>query len=184
MSQFWAKMIGLYGYKWTSQMGDVLDGNHLSITAKTWREGLAGLTRKQIGKGFSALLEKTLEWPPSLPEFRRLCIGQYDAPSIDEIVSILAVVGNLIGPLSVRYRHPLALAIARHPETDMPALRIARYGEGRKLIKPVYDFYLQVGWPDWPEGAHEEQVVLVHDKPKANKDIVRAAFAAIKRKLA
>lgn len=43
---------------------------------QTWIEGLRDLTFYQWRAGLIMLNQSTDEWPPSLPEFRRWCIGQ------------------------------------------------------------------------------------------------------------
>ena len=64
-------MTMIYGHKWTS-ISECDDG--------TWLSGLADITPEQIGHGLSRLLTESSDWPPSLPEFRNLCLDkkEYD----------------------------------------------------------------------------------------------------------
>lgn len=61
----------MYGHKWVSNYGEEDDG--------TWQSGLRGVTPEQIGRGLAACLERVDVWPPSLPEFRQMCL--YAPPS-------------------------------------------------------------------------------------------------------
>jgi len=54
-------------HKWDS----AIDGNEKYI-AETWGAGLAGLTGEDIKRGLESL---SGEWPPSMPEFKELCLN-------------------------------------------------------------------------------------------------------------
>ena len=67
-------MAEIYGHKWMSQFGECADDRgNLTSAAQTWSQGLATIPLDAISTGFSALVEKGNEWPPSLPEFLALC---------------------------------------------------------------------------------------------------------------
>lgn len=73
MGQVWERMAYMYGHRWTSNYGPEDDG--------TWRKGLAGLTPAQIGAGLVKCLERRPgageeDWPPTLNEFRDLCLPE------------------------------------------------------------------------------------------------------------
>lgn len=59
------RMTEVFGTRWTSQYGDTLPD--------TWRRALADMSGADIGQGLIACLKEAREWPPSLPEFRRMC---------------------------------------------------------------------------------------------------------------
>ena len=59
-------MTEIYGHKWVSNYGDA---DH----SGTWAKGLADLTTENLKEGFKACMRDGREWPPSLPEFRKLC---------------------------------------------------------------------------------------------------------------
>lgn len=61
-------MASIYGHKWTSSFGDE-DKN------ETWGRGLAGITPQQLADGLETCVTQNFDWPPSLPEFRGLCLG-------------------------------------------------------------------------------------------------------------
>ena len=66
IDRFWLRMTQIYGHKWSSSFGE---GDH----DNTWAKGLADLTVDELKKGFIACVKSGEAWPPTLPEFRRLC---------------------------------------------------------------------------------------------------------------
>ena len=56
----------MYGNKWVSAYGESDSG--------TWAKGLAGITGQQLGQWVKACLYREDTWPPTLPEFRAMCI--------------------------------------------------------------------------------------------------------------
>ena len=66
MAQLWARMVRIYLHRWTSGAGDADDG--------TWLTGLKGLTPERLAHGLRECITRTDPWPPSLPEFRGLCL--------------------------------------------------------------------------------------------------------------
>jgi hypothetical protein len=68
--RLWIRMAEIFGHKWTSQYGE----DAATGAGDTWARGLAGLSTRQIATGLDRLIAAE-DWPPSLPEFRRLCFG-------------------------------------------------------------------------------------------------------------
>lgn len=68
----WQLMGSMYGHRWTSSFGDTVDPD------RVWAATLAGLDEVQVRHGMRQCAELGLEWPPSAPEFRKLCLGQSD----------------------------------------------------------------------------------------------------------
>ena len=66
MELFWMRMTEIYGHKWVSNYGE-------SDESGTWAKGLADLSTDALKQGFKACMADGHEWPPSLPEFRKLC---------------------------------------------------------------------------------------------------------------
>lgn len=67
----WVAMADVYGHRWVSSYGaDPAKG-----AGATWAKGLAGLTPRQIGQGLDACIASADAWPPTLPEFRAMCLG-------------------------------------------------------------------------------------------------------------
>lgn len=46
---------------------------------RVWQATLRGLTDSDIKNGFRALSDSGAEWPPSAPEFRKMCIDNGDS---------------------------------------------------------------------------------------------------------
>ena len=60
-------MGSMFGHKWVSSYGASVDPD------KVWAATLNGLTPEQIKDGLKRLSDSGAEWPPSAPEFRKLC---------------------------------------------------------------------------------------------------------------
>jgi hypothetical protein len=65
-------MAEAFGHRWTSSFGvDASKG-----AGATWAKGLGGLTIEQIARGTEvALIDSEDGWPPTLSEFRAMCVG-------------------------------------------------------------------------------------------------------------
>lgn len=77
MRRLWERIVAIYGHKWASAYGDAAedDAGKPTLSADTWRAGLAGIAERQIGTGLQACIVSADPWPPTLPEFRALCLG-------------------------------------------------------------------------------------------------------------
>lgn len=69
MDKLWMKMTRIYGHKWSS-IAESDDG--------TWVAGLRGITPDQVAAALGRLVTMAREWPPTLPEFRKLCLAVDD----------------------------------------------------------------------------------------------------------
>lgn len=65
-------MGSLYGHKWSSAYGDKADPD------RVWEACMVDLTETQVRHGLRECVNSGLEWPPSAPEFRKLCTGETD----------------------------------------------------------------------------------------------------------
>lgn len=72
MTHLWELMARMYGHKWSSAFGDEIDPGNV------WATVLDGCDIQKIRHGFRKCMELGLEWPPSAPEFRKLCLDQSD----------------------------------------------------------------------------------------------------------
>jgi hypothetical protein len=184
IGHIWKRMLSIYGYKWESHLGrPVDDRGQMSDVARTWQKGLAGITVEQIKHGFDVLIFKNHPWPPSLPEFRKICLSaeQSNIPSLEQVVNMLACIPNRGGSLVRRYQHPLVLAISS--QVDMFCLRTAKQVDATRMVKPVYEKLLDAGWPDWPDHAHEEQAAIGREVSRSSKVAALSALKNIKGKL-
>lgn len=67
----WEAMVSIYGHRWISAYGaDQAEGS-----GAAWAKGLAGLTPAQVGRGVDECVVATDPWPPTLPQFRGMCLG-------------------------------------------------------------------------------------------------------------
>ena len=73
VAMVWQLMSSLYGHKWVSSYGAEVDPDHV------WAATLYGLAESQIRYGMRQCVDQALDWPPSAPEFRKLCT---DASSV------------------------------------------------------------------------------------------------------
>lgn len=84
IKNLWKRMAAIYGHRWVSSFGE-------SDEDGTWLRGLQDVPASLIGQGLEKCIKfRNDDWPPSLPEFRRLCIG---IPSV-EIACEDALRGN------------------------------------------------------------------------------------------
>ena len=66
-------MVEIYAHRWTAAHGESVDAEGTS--AGTWAKGLSGITGQQLAAGLEACIVRADSWPPTLPEFRALCLG-------------------------------------------------------------------------------------------------------------
>lgn len=78
-------MAEIYGHRWTASFGANPDSEG---AAGTWAKGLAGITPAQLAYGLKACITSSDPWPPTLPEFRAMCLG------IPSLVSVRAEVNG------------------------------------------------------------------------------------------
>lgn len=70
IKKLWLLMASLYGYKWTKAYGDIPDPD------KVWQAALTGVSYDAMMKGMNKITMNGMEWPPSAPEFRKICLGE------------------------------------------------------------------------------------------------------------
>ncbi|WP_212669119.1 hypothetical protein [Xanthomonas retroflexus] len=81
MRTLWVRMAEIYGFRWSSAYGE----NPNVGAAVTWAKGLAGLSGRQLADGLAACIASAEPWPPTLPQFRMMCLGipPFDAVRAD-----------------------------------------------------------------------------------------------------
>lgn len=67
IERIFVRLSTIYG----GQFSKLWDGVDPDAVKLTWSEGLAGVTGDEIGRALQTCLKR--EWPPTLPEFRKLC---------------------------------------------------------------------------------------------------------------
>ena len=101
ISELFIWMAAVYGRTWTSQYA----GETAKVAAAAWSEGLSELSDGHVEAGRHAVLKRGGDWPPSLPEFRRLCLGLGEAGAAIEA----AMRGDRTHPIA---RHLIAGVIS------------------------------------------------------------------------
>lgn len=83
LRRLWERMGVIYPHRWESALGTSpqREDGKLTLAGDTWARGLAGITPEQIGVGIDTCITRSEAWPPTLPEFRGLCL---QIPSLDE----------------------------------------------------------------------------------------------------
>lgn len=71
-------MAEIYGHRWTSAYGD----NPNEGAALTWAKGLGGMTPQQLADGLRNCIASADPWPPTLPEFRGMCLSIPSLPAV------------------------------------------------------------------------------------------------------
>lgn len=66
----WDTMGKIYGHQWESAFGTDPDPGNI------WAACLCGLVESDLQKGFAAVRDLGLNYPPSAPKFRNLCLGR------------------------------------------------------------------------------------------------------------
>jgi hypothetical protein len=69
-------MAEMYGHRWTGSFGVSADQSH------AWASALSGLNGEQIAVGLVAVTLRGDDWPPSAPEFRKLCTPAIQVPGV------------------------------------------------------------------------------------------------------
>jgi len=91
MRTLWIRMAEIYGHRWTSAYGD--DPN--KGAALTWAKGLEHIAPAQLAHGLTTAITSADGWPPTLPEFRSMCLG---IPSIAVVRYAMGHPGETISP--------------------------------------------------------------------------------------
>ena len=110
MARLWTNMASIYGHKWNSSFGEaaVINGN-LTVIAKMWATGLIDIDPQGISDGLNACIKSGESWPPTLPEFIKLCVGCNELPDWNDDGGYMALGKKLnlnpgVGELMVDYK--------------------------------------------------------------------------------
>lgn len=107
----------VYGHRWTSSYGETDDG--------TWFHGVKNIPIEKIQQGLRQLLLRANTWPPSLPEFIRLCLGLQDL----EMVTQKLFRKDFSDPLTLAIKQQIgSWNLNNHSEKDL-----------RRQIAELYD---------------------------------------------
>jgi hypothetical protein len=177
-------MTYIYGDKWIGISGTSVDDNdELTPKALSWQKWLSGINNQQIKNAFKLLVLEGHEWPPTLPEFRKLCLSRNfeGIPTVYDVYGILLYSKDKQGSIKDRYKHPLAFSIGN--ALDKNELRsIGSLKKAMDKITPYYDRFIENGWPDW-EPEHLLNPPLLENKKTTNVVIGRKFLSEIKKSL-
>lgn len=125
MRKLWERMSAIYGHRWTSAYDERCDDENgvLTVPGETWQRGLAGVSDQSIGKGISACIVAADPWPPTLPQFRGMCL---DVPT-------LAAARAEFSDQSTNF------AIAMKSSIDSWAFRHATAEQANRMIRDAYE---------------------------------------------
>lgn len=162
-------MTAIYAHRWTAPHGESADGE--ASSAGTWAKGLAGITPQQLAAGLEACIVRADPWPPTLPEFRAMCLG---------VPSLLAVREDL--QRVDAKRAPFSRLVWRH--LDAFAYRRAEGKAAARMLAEAYDAAREAVMRGCP--LPEPVLELAQDepaKPKPADPAVAAAHIAELREL-
>lgn len=171
-------MTEMYGHRWTASFGVSADQDH------AWAATLGGLTGAQIAKGLSELAARGDDWPPSAPEFRKLCEGAspelLGLPSTEQ--AYREACRNAHPAAELRWSHPAVEHAAC--ETGLHELRTLPEERSRRLFERNYQVSVRMvlsGEPlrKIPAGLPDLYQVTSQCTP----EVGRAALAALRGKL-
>ena len=146
LRELWQLMTERYGVRWTSQHG----ADPATASGQAWGEGLIGLTKGQILRvGVGACRG---DWPPSLLEFRALCLGLPPLPAIRRELADRTAERTPFGLLVARYLDSWAYRHASEDRADR-MLREA-YAEARDYVMAGGE--LPVVLPALPDDSDRE----------------------------
>jgi len=123
----WLRLGSLYGHRWVSAYG----ADPSSPTGDTWAQCLAGISREELELGLAACMNRADPWPPSLPEFRCLCLG---IPAWPAVRLEFAASDN-------QPRSPFTRMVAQHLDTW--AFHNAATHEAQRMLHEAYDMAVE-----------------------------------------
>ena len=176
MSALFKKFQARYGHKWMAAIDGIEE-----LAVGEWARELSGLNGEAIRAGLDTW---DGDWPPSAPEFARLCRDlSTGAPTAAKAWRIACKARGKPGTLQECYRHPLVLAAATHPDCDLFAWSQLPERDGLARFRPVYERLLaqtangdEFVWPE-PRQVIEDRAgkaVTPREKAEARYQAARA----------
>lgn len=159
-------MIEVYGHRWTAAHGESAEAG----SGDTWAKGLAGVSPQQLAVGLEACIVRADPWPPTLPEFRAMCLS---IPAIAEVRADLQ--------REDAKRQPFTLLVAQH--LDGFAYRRAEGRAAQRMLAEAYDTARELvmrGHP-LPEPLPELERPAPQKPRAASPEVARAHLAELSR---
>lgn len=175
LRRLWARMASIYGYRWNSSYdaSPEDDAGELTVAGDTWQRGLLGITERQVGAGIAACIASSDPWPPTLPEFRALCLG---------VPTFAAACWQVRQPADRKTRY----AVLMWRYLDGWQLSRATNAEAEKLLRSAYEQardHVMRGGALPPPAEALAPPVKAEPKP-ASPEVAAAAMRGIAEKLA
>jgi hypothetical protein len=120
-------MADVFGHRWISAYGADPQGG----AGQTWAAGLAGLTPPQIAAGVDACMVSADPWPPTLPQFRAMCLG------IPAFPAVRARLGDFLRRRESVVVDPFDRLVWQHLDTYR--VRQVSADQADRLIRDAYD---------------------------------------------
>lgn len=166
IERLFARLSGLYG----SKFADLWRGCYIESVKQTWAEGLADLTADEIRRGLNACMSR--EWPPTLPEFRKLC-----RPTLDPYIAY-SLAHEAIDTGKLRETPTLYWAVHRFGQYDFRRLTWEQSrGRWQSIHADVLAEIASLPAPPLPLAAPEPL-------PDAPPEVARERLAEIQRQIA
>lgn len=118
LRRVWERMAAIFGAKWVSTMGpspQTPDGV-LTTFGDTWERGLRMFGPLPIAAGLEACLSRPDPWPPSLPEFRLMCL---QVPTLPQVRRQIREEVQTFTPFTLMVYRNLDAYIYRRSDTRM-----------------------------------------------------------------
>jgi hypothetical protein len=164
LETLWTRFAEIYGHKWSSSYG--------AEPNDTWAKGLAGISGEQIAVGLRACLTSADPWPPTLPQFRAMCLGIPEFSTVNaQICRSCAAPPTPFGRMVWHY---LDAYRWRHSDSDRAErLLRAAYEEARQAVMQ--------GEPMPPEPVAEIEKQAEPPKKPADPAVVKEALDKLQR---
>lgn len=170
LRRLWQRMSEIYGHRWVSSYGDDAGAS----PGRTWASGLAGLDAPQIARGLSGCMASAEAWPPSLPEFRRLCLA---IPTDAEVM------------LDLRRSHAERAPFTRLVWNKLNAFEFARASQrdAERKVRAAYQLavaHVMAGGEIPPNPPVQLTADLQRPPKPADPEVAKAHIAEIAERLA
>lgn len=171
IERLFSRFEAMYGAKFA----DAWRGCNLQRVKAVWAEELGGYSRDELAAGVAACLTK--DWPPTLPEFLKLC-----RPHVDFTAALLEAVEQMARRESDSDRWS-------HPAIYWAAVKIGSYELSRKTVKELelewrkaFSDQLAIGhWPEIPKRAPALPAPGQTHSREVGRETVQAMLARLKR---
>ncbi len=128
IDKLFAQLTVIYPYKFAGQFNDAAV---LPIAKSEWGKGLRDLTQEQIERGLHLCRTCERDWPPSISEFRKMCL-----PTAKEL-GVLDRQEALQSFLRKDFSNPIVEAVKY--ELDGFAFRRANVKEANEMFYKAYE---------------------------------------------